>query len=154
MKHTAHSFHGVLVCCTLVLILLHQTCNIGPKFASFLSVLDQSILAGFVAAIFFPSGAVNSLSTVGAVGVAVVTTGSICVHNWISGAGALVFYCIGKHRFIQISKPNSPSHHQQQTVSSASNSLQQTDPEYAEVIKLRQNTAYEFTQTETEIGAD
>lgn len=110
MKHTAHAFRGILVCCTLVLILLHQTFNIGPKFASFLSVLDQSILAGFVAAIFFPSGAVNSLSTVGAVGVAVVTT---AVSVFITGflAGALVFYCINKHPFTQFSKPNSPSHH-------------------------------------------
>ena len=98
----------------------------------------------------FPSGAVDSLSTARAVGIAVITT---AVAVFMTGflTGALVFYCINKHRF---TKPQSPSHQQQLTVSSASNALQQTDPEYAEVIKLRHNAAYGFTQTDIETRAD
>ena len=56
-----------------------------------------------------------------------------------------------KYHSHQSSKPE-PSSHQQQEIS-PSNPLQ-TDPEYAEVIKLRKNKAYELTHTGIEMRAN
>ena len=70
-------------------------------------------------------------------------------------AGILIYHCISKHRSHKIVKPETPSHqqHAQQTAS-PSNPLQQTSPEYADVIKLRKNKAYELTQTGIEMKAN
>lgn len=67
-------------------------------------------------------------------------------------AGVLVYYCIIKHKS-QSFKPD-PSSHQQQQTASSSNPLQQTSPEYAEVVKLKQNKAYELTQSSIEMTAN
>ena len=98
-----------------------------------------------------PTGGVESFTTGTIVGIAVSIAS---VFAFITGAlaGILVYYCISKHQCHQSSKPE-PSSHQQQEVMS-SNPLQQTDPEYAEVIKLRQNKAYELTKTRIEIRAN
>ena len=74
--------------------------------------------------------------------IAVVVTG---VSAFIVGAlvGVLVYHCISKHRSAQfIDKPESSSHHQQQT-----------EPEYEmpatsgkEEVKLRKNMAYDPVQ--------
>ena len=102
-----------------------------------------------------PAGAIGSLSTGAAVGVAVVTTAVVIfVAGTLVGvlATILVYHCICKQHS-QRSKPESPSHQQQQAISSASapNLPQQTSPEYEEVITLRQNTAYEHLQTDIEM---
>ena len=60
-------------------------------------------------------------------------------------AGILLFYCMSKHP--NITRPQSLSHQEQKTVSS-SNPLQPIGPVYEEVMELRQNTAYEPTQTQ------
>ena len=58
-------------------------------------------------------------------------------------AGVITFYCISKHRFKSNSfKPDPSSHQQQQQAVSSSNPLQQTSPEYEEVVELRKNTSY------------
>ena len=64
-------------------------------------------------------------------------------------AALLMYHCINKHQ-IQNHKPESSSH-QQQRAESSSSPLQQTNQEYAEVIKLKQNKAYELTQTDFEM---
>ena len=102
-----------------------------------------------------PTGAKGSLSTGAAVGIAVVTTAVVIfVAGILVGvlATILVYHCINKQHS-QNSKPESPSHQQQQAISSvsASNPQQQTSPEYEEVIKLRQNTAYEHIRTDIEM---
>ena len=102
-----------------------------------------------------PTGTMGSLSTGAAIGVAVVTTAVVIfIAGTLVGvlATILVYHCMSKHHS-QNSKPESPSHQQQQAISSvsASNPLQQTSPEYEEVIKLRQNTAYEHIQTDIEM---
>ena len=56
--------------------------------------------------------------------------------------GVLLYHCVVKHQ--------ASSHQQKKTVSS-SNPLQQTGPQYEEVMELRQNTAYEPTQTGIEM---
>ena len=61
-----------------------------------------------------------------------------------------MYHCINKHR-IQNYKPESSSSHQEQQAVSSSNPLQQTNQVYAEVIKLRQNKAYELTQNDFEM---
>ena len=100
-------------------------------------------------AIYFfpPTGTAESLTIGAIVGITVVSTAVVI---FIAGvlAGVLVYHCIIKYR-LQSSKPESSSHQQPQAVSS-SNSLEQTGPEYAEVIKLRKNKAYELTQTGNE----
>lgn len=70
-------------------------------------------------------------------------------------AGILIYHCISKHRSHNILKPETSSHQQdaQQTVS-PSHPLQQTSPEYEEVVKLRKNKAYELTQTGMEMKAN
>lgn len=60
-------------------------------------------------------------------------------------ATVLMYHCISKHRFQNCKPEPSSFHHQQQAVLS-SNALQQTDPEYEEVVELKQNKAYELTQ--------
>ena len=65
-------------------------------------------------------------------------------------AALLMYHCINKHR-IQNCQPESSSSHQQQRAVSSSNPQQQTNQEYAEVIKLRKNKAYELTQTDFEM---
>ena len=102
-----------------------------------------------------PAGAKGSLSTGAAVGIAVVTTAVVIfVAGLLVGilATILVYHCISKQHSLN-SKPESPSHQQQQAISSASasNPLQQTSPEYEKVIKMRQNTAYEHIQTDIEM---
>ena len=100
-------------------------------------------------AIYFspPTGTAESLTIGAIVGITVVSTAVVI---FIAGvlAGVLVYHCIIKYRS-QSSKPESSSHQQPQAVSS-SNLLEQTGPEYAEVIKLRKNKAYELTQTGNE----
>ena len=64
-------------------------------------------------------------------------------------AGVLLNHCIIKHQAWSC-KPKSSSHQQQQTEPS-SNALQQTGPQYEEVMELRQNKAYESTLTGIEI---
>ena len=64
-------------------------------------------------------------------------------------AGVLLYHCIIKYQAWSC-KLESSSHQQQQTVLS-SNALQPTGPQYEEVMELRQNTAYEPTQTGIEM---
>ena len=80
------------------------------------------------------AGTVDSLNTGVAVGIAVVTT---AVVTFIAGVltGVLFYHCISNHRS-QSSKPVS-----------ASNQLQQTGPEYEEVVELSENMAYRPTQS-------
>ena len=95
------------------------------------------------------------LCTIGTtVGIAVTTT---AVGVFMAGvlAGILIHHCIIKHQS-QISKPESPSEqqqpssHQDHQAVPSSNPLQQC-PEYEEVVKLRQNAAYELTQIDIEL---
>ena len=74
-------------------------------------------------------------------GITAVVTGTIPL---IVGflAGVLVYHCISNRRS-QSSKLESSSYQQPQTVS-ACNPLQQTGPEYEEVVELRRNRSYEF----------
>ena len=76
----------------------------------------------------------DSLSTGAAVGIAVVTTAVVI---FIAGVltGVLLLHCISNHRS-QCAKPVS-----------ASNQLQQTGPEYEEVVELSENMAYRPTQS-------
>ena len=68
------------------------------------------------------------------VGIAVVTTAVVI---FIAGVltGVLLYHCISNHRS-QSSKPVS-----------VSNQLQQTGPEYEEVVELSENMAYRPTQS-------
>ena len=79
------------------------------------------------------AGAVDSLGTGAAVGIAVVTTAVVI---FIAGVltGVLLYHCISNHQS-QSSKPVS-----------ASNQLQQTGPEYEEVVELSENVAYRPTE--------
>ena len=100
---------------------------------------------------------VGELCTIGtAVGIAVATT---AVGIFVAGvlAGILIHHCIIKHQS-QNSKPESSSEQQQHQSSYqehpavlSSNPLWQTGPEYEEVVELRQNAAYELTQTGIEL---
>ena len=93
-------------------------------------------------------GPVTNGATVG------ITVATATVVAFIVGvlAGVLLFYYISKHRSQQQLKPE-PSFHQEQKVAS-SNPLQQTGPEYEEVITLRRNTVYESAQTCIEMQAN
>ena len=89
-----------------------------------------------------------SLTTDANVGIAVATATVVAfLAGALAGflAGVLVFYCINKHRS-QSFKPESSPHQQEQIISS-SKPLRKTEPEYEEVIELRQNTAYEPAET-------
>ena len=98
---------------------------------------------------FLCTGAVEPFTIGAAVGVVVAC---IAVVIFITGivAALLTYHCINKHR-VQNCKSESLSSHQQQRAESSSSPLQQTNQEYAEVIKLKQNKAYEFTQTDFEM---
>ena len=58
-------------------------------------------------------------------------------------AGILIYHCIINHWFMSF-KPNSSSHQQQEL---SSNALQQTGPEYEEVVQLRQKKPCELPET-------
>ena len=64
-------------------------------------------------------------------------------------AGVLLYHCIIKHQ-ARSSNLESSSHQHQETEPS-SNTLQQADPQYEEVMELRQNTAYQPTQIAIEM---
>ena len=84
-----------------------------------------------------------------------ITVATATVVAFIAGAlaGALLFYCISKYRSHKHFKPE-PNFHQEQKAVSSSNPLQQTGPEYEEVIELRKNIVYESAQTDIEIRAN
>ena len=84
-----------------------------------------------------------------------ITVATATVVAFIVGvlAGALLFYYISKHLSQQQLKPE-PSFHQEQKIVSSSSPLQQTGPEYEEVITLRRNTVYESAQTCIEMQAN
>ena len=65
-------------------------------------------------------------------------------------AGVLIYHCVSKQRLQNTKLESSLSHQQQQSVTSST----PPSPEYAEVIKLRQNRAYELTQTGIEMRAN
>ena len=94
-------------------------------------------------------GTVEPLTIGAAVGIIVAC---ISVVIFITGivAALLMYHCINKHR-VQNCKSESLSSHQLQRAESSSNPLQQTNQEYAEVIKLKQNKAYELTQNDFEM---
>ena len=99
-----------------------------------------------------PTGTMGPVTNGATVGISVATA---TVVAFIIGvlAGALLFYCISKHQSQQQFKPEPPFHQEQKIVSS-SNPLQQTVPEYEEVITLRKNIVYESTQTCIEMCAN
>ena len=84
-----------------------------------------------------------------------VTVAGIAVVIFIAVivAAVVIYHCINKHRF-QNCKPEPLSSRQQPQAVISSNVLQQTDPEYTEVIKLKQNKAYELTLTGIEMRAN
>ena len=65
--------------------------------------------------------------------------------------GVLIYYCIRKQP-LQNSKPESSVSQQQQQQTAIYSTP--PSPDYAEVIKLRQNRAYELTQTGIEMTAN
>ena len=83
----------------------------------------------------------GSLSTGAVVGITAVVTGTLSLFVGFL-AGVIVFYCISKHRFKSSSFKPEPSSEQQQQAVSSSKPLQQTSPEYEEVVELRRNTSY------------
>ena len=98
-----------------------------------------------------PTGTVDCLTTGATVGIVFACTAVVMFSVGIS-VGILIYNCISKQRS-QSPKPDSSlSHQQEQTISY--NPPQQTSPEYAEVIKLRQNKAYELTQTGIKVRAN
>ena len=88
-----------------------------------------------------PIGAVQSFSIGAVVGITAVVTGTIALAVGFL-AGVLVYHCIHYHR--SQSSKTEPSSHQQHKAVSACNPLQQTGPEYEEVVELRRNRSYEF----------
>ena len=100
------------------------------------------------------TGTVEPLTTGAMLGIAVASSALVAFIVGIL-AGILIYHCISKHRSHNILKPETSSHQQdaQQTVS-PSHPLQQTSPEYEEVVKLRKNKAYELTQTGMEMKAN
>ena len=97
---------------------------------------------------FSPTGAVGSLSTGVAAGIAAVTGTLGILVGFL--AGLIVFYCISKHQFKSSSfKPEPSSHQPEQQEVTSSNPLQQTSPEHEEAVELRKNTSYgELTKLE------
>ena len=94
-------------------------------------------------------GTVEPLTIGAAVGIIVAC---IVVVIFITGivAALLMYHCINKHR-VQNCKSESLFSYQLQQAESSSSPLQQTDQEYADVIKLKQNKAYELTQNDFEM---
>ena len=98
---------------------------------------------------FSPTGAVDSLSTGVAASIAAVTGTIGLLVGFL--AGVIVYHCISKYRFKSSSFKPEPSSHQpeQQQAVSSSIPLQQTSPEYEEVIEMRKNSSYgEFKKLE------
>ena len=95
------------------------------------------------------TGPVQPLTVSAAVGVTVACI-AVVIFIAVIVAAVVIYHCISKHRF-QNCKPEPSSSHQQLQAVISSNALQQTDPEYTEVIKLKQNKAYEFTETHIEM---
>ena len=93
----------------------------------------------------------GSLSTGVAAGIATVTGTLGILVGFL--AGLIVFYCISKHQFKSSSfKPKPSSHQPEQQEVTSSNSLQQTSPEYEEVLEMRKNTSYgELTKLERRV---
>ena len=100
---------------------------------------------------FSPTDAVGSLSTGVAAGIAAVTGTLGILVGFL--AGLIVFYCISKHQFKSSSfKPEPSSHQPEQQEVTSSNPLQQTSPEYEEVLEMRKNTSYgELTKLEKRV---
>lgn len=84
----------------------------------------------------------GSLNIGAAVGITAVVTGTLSLLVGLL-AGVLLYYCISKHQSHQTSKSDLSPHQQQQAVS-ASNPLQQTDPEYEDIVELKCNRSYDF----------
>ena len=95
------------------------------------------------------TGGVGVLNMDLVVGITAVVTGIIALTVGFL-AGVLLFYCVSNHRR-QSSKLESFSHQQPEAVS-ACNPMQQTSPEYEDVINLRQN--YVPAQTRIEMKAN
>ena len=84
--------------------------------------------------LFFPSGGADSFTPGAAVGTAIATTAVVFFIAGVIGGTLttiVVYHCISKQQS-QRSKPES---------------LQQTAPEYEEVIQLNENRAYGPTQS-------
>ena len=94
--------------------------------------------------LFLFAGAMVSLPCGAAVGITFVTTAVVFFTAGALGM-ILVYHSINKYRS-QTYKTKSSSHQQQQAVS-PSNPLQQTGPEYEEVVELSENVAYRPTQS-------
>ena len=84
-------------------------------------------------------------STGAAIGITAVVIGFIALIIGIL-TGVLLHHCIINHRR-QTSKYVPSPHQQQQKTVSSSNPLQQTGPEYEEIMELGQNMAYKPVQT-------
>ena len=93
---------------------------------------------------FLFAGAIVSLSCGATVGITFVTTAVVFFTAGALGM-VLVYHRISKYRS-QTYKTKSSSHQQQQAVS-PSNPLQQTGPEYEEVMELSENMAYKPVQS-------
>ena len=80
-----------------------------------------------------------SIDTGAAVGIVLTCTGPLI---FLVGVliGVLIYYCVSKQPLQNTKVKSQLSDQQQETVISS------TPPEYAEVIRLRQNRAYELTQ--------
>ena len=99
-----------------------------------------------------PSGAVEHSTTDPTMWIAVSTTAVVVfIAGLLVGVltGFMLYHCIIKHEAWS-SKLESSSHKQKKT-SSSSKPLQQTGPQYEEVMELRQNTAYEPKQSGIEM---
>ena len=94
-------------------------------------------------------GTVEPITTGTAVGITVACI-AVVIFIGVIVTALLMYHCINKHQ-VQNYKPESSSSHQQQRAESSSSPLQQTNQEYAEVIKLKQNKAYELTQNNFEM---
>ena len=65
-------------------------------------------------------------------------------------AGIPIYHCVISHWFMSF-KPHSSFHQQQEE---SSNALQQTGPEYEEVVQLSQNRAYDLADTSIQMNAN
>ena len=90
-----------------------------------------------------------SIDTGAAVGIVLTCTAPLIFLVGVL-VGVLIYYCVSKRRLQNSKFESSLSDQQQQTVVLST----PPSPEYAEVIKLRQNRAYELTQTGIEMTAN
>ena len=97
----------------------------------------------------FSIGSIDFFTTGATVGIALACTAPVIFLVGVL-VGALVFYCVSKQQLRNTKPESSLSDQQQQRVTS----FTPPTPEYAEVIKLRQNRAYELTQTGIEMTAN